>query len=398
MGRSHLRISPDWRRLRASLLTLWLLLSPSGFVGAAIQPDSRRITAEQIRLAAVTDLNNLGGRIEAGSRLELSAGRDVNLVSSTVDHQENSGSICQARSTSVERIATISVSQPDGVLVASAGRDINLIAALQAGNDLNLCTLVTGNSRNINLDDDNYTRRQQCSESGSRIGTQGNLRLTAGANLNARAATLTSTAGDIALAAGQDIRLTAGESVTRTADGSKDVSSTSRVSTSRETVYQTGVLATVVNAGHDLTLTAGTPDNAQTPGRSGKLSIQGSALSAGNSIDLNVGGNLAAQTATRDASGTLQADRITASGIVKGADRQQVSVSKTDDDQRKSQWDKGGSTANAATSQVLGNLAAQGVRSGANDSFTPEALQTGQAAVTALLQSAAKQILLYVLF
>ena len=36
LGR-HLKFSPERRRLRSSLLTLWLLLSPTGLVGAAIQ-------------------------------------------------------------------------------------------------------------------------------------------------------------------------------------------------------------------------------------------------------------------------------------------------------------------------------------------------------------------------
>ena len=104
-----------------------------------------------------------------------------------------------------------------------------------------------------------------------------------------------------------------------------------------------------------------------------------STLSAGNRIDLQVGGNIAAQIGTTDASGQLQADRMSANGVIKGGDRQQVSLSHTDD--------KKGTTTNGPTSKVLGNLSALGIRSGAADSFTPEAMQTGQAAVTALLQS-----------
>jgi len=30
---------PSWRHFSAGLLTVWLLLSPTGLVGAAIQPD-----------------------------------------------------------------------------------------------------------------------------------------------------------------------------------------------------------------------------------------------------------------------------------------------------------------------------------------------------------------------
>ncbi len=80
-----------------------------------------------------------------------------------------------------------------------------------------------------------------------------------------------------------------------------------------------------------------------------------------------------------DSSGKLQADRMTATGVIKGSDRQQISLTHTDD--------KKDTVTNGPTSKVLGNLAAQGIRSGANDSFAPEALQSGQAAVTALMQN-----------
>ncbi|MFA7292942.1 MAG: DUF637 domain-containing protein [Rhodocyclaceae bacterium] len=70
---------------------------------------------------------------------------------------------------------------------------------------------------------------------------------------------------------------------------------------------------------------------------------------------------------------------MTATGVIKGSDRQQVSLIHTSD--------KKGTTSNGPTSKVLGNLAAQGIRSGAADSFAPEALQTGQAAVAALMQN-----------
>lgn len=400
---------------------------------------SGRVTGDQIDLQAATDLNNIGGEIRAASSLAVQAGRDINIVSTTVDYQESSGSIYQKRSTTVDRIAGLYVDKPGGTLAANAGRDLNLVAAqvdsagsaaLQAGNNVNLGTLATSDLRNFDLDADNYSHLQHRSETGSRLSAQGDLSLTAGANLSVRAADLKTSAGDIALTAGQNIQLVAGESATQSAEGSKDVSRSGLVSVSRQSAYQTEVLATRLTAGRDVLINAGAPG---APDGSGNLTVQGTALTAGNdlkiqtsgdlqllaamsqrseflqrstqntkkaetlnfeleqnrvllstltagnAIDLKVGGNLSAQTATRDASAQLQADRITADGIVKGSDRQQVSLTHTDD--------KAGTTTNGPTSKVLGNLAAQGIRSGANDSFSPEAIQTGQAAVTALMQT-----------
>jgi len=96
-----------------------------------------------------------------------------------------------------------------------------------------------------------------------------------------------------------------------------------------------------------------------------------STITAGNGIDLQVGGNIAAQVGTKDSQGNLQADRMTADGVIKGADRQQVSVTGS----------------GAQTSHVLGNLTALGIRNGAADSFAPGAVSGGQAAMTTLLQN-----------
>jgi len=111
-------------------------------------------------------------------------------------------------------------------------------------------------------------------------------------------------------------------------------------------------------------------------------------------LDVQVGGNLQADLGEKRPDGTVNADRMTVNGIVRGDSRQQVSVTRTGD----------GADANPATSQVRGNLAAQGIRNGANDaaqqiplggSFAPTAAnapQSGQAAISALLQSGLIQI------
>ena len=278
--------APRWRRFGASLVTLWLILSPSGFVGAAIHP---------------------------------AAGRDA-------PHVE--GPMAQI---------------PLGNLTLASVGNLSIVA--------NTSTQYLHRDHKRKVDASNELRDNEQAQ-GSVVAAGRDLSITAGANAQAPAANLTVQAS--ALAAERDLTV-------QTTGDLQLLGATSRRTESRQRSDRTSTKLETLNFELD------------------QNRVLLSTLTAGNSIDLKIGGDVAAQTATKDANSQLQADKITATGIVKGSDRQQVSVSKTDD--------KGGSTANAATSQVLGHLAAQGIRSGAADAFTPEALKTGQAAATALLNS-----------
>ncbi len=72
-----------------------------------------------------------------------------------------------------------------------------------------------------------------------------------------------------------------------------------------------------------------------------------STITAGNTVDINVAGNLSAQTGSTNAQGQFEAERMTKDGVLAGAARQQVSVS----------------GASPGHSRVLGDLAAQGTSS-----------------------------------
>ena len=79
---------------------------------------------QQHRIAARTDINNLGGTIEAVNSLQVAAGRDLNVISTTSTQSNDQGS-----RTNINRVAGLYVTGIDGIMLASAGRDINLLAA-----------------------------------------------------------------------------------------------------------------------------------------------------------------------------------------------------------------------------------------------------------------------------
>ncbi|WP_247312405.1 filamentous hemagglutinin N-terminal domain-containing protein, partial [Ralstonia pseudosolanacearum] len=88
-----------------------------------------RITGGDVAVRARTDLDNLGGIIDANNSLSATAGRDLNVATTTRSNSNAQGSL-----TNVSRIAGLYVTAPSGgTLVASAGRDLTLSGA-QIGN------------------------------------------------------------------------------------------------------------------------------------------------------------------------------------------------------------------------------------------------------------------------
>ena len=112
-----------------------------------------RISANELALDAKQDLNNIGGVIAAQDSLNIKAGRDINIESTTQSAQNTIGASSFTR-TNLDRVAGLYVTNPSGagILVASAGNNINLNAAqiqndsthadsrtlIKAGNDINL--------------------------------------------------------------------------------------------------------------------------------------------------------------------------------------------------------------------------------------------------------------------
>jgi hypothetical protein len=343
------------------------------------------------------------------------------------------------------RAANITSAQ--GGLLASAGNDLRIEAGEST---LNVAEQHKTKSKGF-LSSSKTTTRDTLNETSAIASTFSgdNVTLIADRDMAIKGSKIVAT-NDTTLTAGRDIVIgaaTEAHSETHVLDKKKSGFLSSGLDSLNKTSDAQRAQGSIVSAGRDLSLTAGiqpiSDNNGAAPVASapGNLTVQGSALdagrdlaiqttgdlqllaaysqsrettqrttqtrrkletlnfeleqnrvllstlSAGNSIDLQVGGNVAAQIGATDASGKLQADRMTANGVIKGGDRQQVSLTHTDDDQRKSPRDKKGTTTNGPTSKVLGDLSAQGIRSGAADSFNPEAMQTGQAAVTALLQS-----------
>ncbi|KGG92546.1 hypothetical protein P245_11405, partial [Comamonas thiooxydans] len=258
-----------------------------------------RITGDAVALTARTDLDNIGGTLDTDSALLLKAGRDLNVASTTRSDARQAGRSDFSR-TNLDRAAGLYVTSPGGILLASAGRDANLIAAkvinsgkdgqtaIVAGRDLHLGTIKVAEQENNVRNVGNYLNQGYVQDVGTAIDATGDVRLQAGRDLSAIAANVTSEQGALVALAQGDVNILAGEAGSNWSEGrqhkhsgllgssrkttrdsleeTKAVSSTfsgNTVAVQGQNVNVTGSnvvsdAGTVIVAGNDLTIQAAT--------------------------------------------------------------------------------------------------------------------------------------------
>jgi len=265
-----------------------------------------RILGADVGVAARTDLNNIGGTIAANNNLVATAGRDLNVTSTTRTQTNAQGS-----QTNIERVAGLYVTGSTGTLLASAGRDANLIAAaiqnqgsgdttVTANNNVNLGTVTQSSSNRIVWNGNNTRSDSSRVDIGTRIQTQGDLTLQAGNDLDAKAANVTSTLGNLVAIATNNANLTAGEANVQVDEAhqhqGRSSAFSSKTITTRDTLDQTTAQATTfsgktttVLADRDINLTG-----------SNAVSDNGTTLAAQNNLNVAAATNTTLEGHFRD--------------------------------------------------------------------------------------------------
>ncbi|MFB5081376.1 hemagglutinin repeat-containing protein [Raoultella sp. C349492] len=179
------------------------------------------LTGDDVRLSARNDINNIGGIIQGDSSLQAVAGRDINATTTLADARSVSGDNRFSRTT-IDSVSGIYVQGDDGSLTLHSGRDITLSGAqvvasgergevqLVAGRDIQLNDVTTAWRDSLVWDADNALSQSQSSSTGSEVTGKGSVTLSAGHDLSARGALLSSGAA-LNLGAGNNLTLAAGE-------------------------------------------------------------------------------------------------------------------------------------------------------------------------------------------
>ncbi len=203
------------------------------------------IGGKAVSVEAQQDLLNLGGRIIAEDSLIATAGRDLTVESTTSTGSASAGP-SSSSITQLDRLAGLYVTKDAGVLVASAGRDLSVIAGVlssmgnvqvTAGNDVNLRTVDTAYKSDLTANERNYMRQSGTEEMGSQIVSNGSITITTGNDINARAATVNAQ-GSLVVGAGGDIQLVEGRATTQNDDARYARSKNFGSSSSTESRYQ----------------------------------------------------------------------------------------------------------------------------------------------------------------
>lgn len=223
-----------------------------------------RILGEDIGLLARTDLD-IGGSVRAQNSLTAIAGRDLN-VATTTDSRSNA----QGSRITIDRVAGLYVTHGSGGLAAIAGRDLTLTGAvvensgsgateLTAGSDLVMNTVRASYDEALIMNADNFHTSAHHMDIGTGVQSVGDLRLTAGNDMQLTAASVFTEQGALTAIAGRDINLATGEAFMQSDDAHKSSSSgflSSRTTTTRDTLQRTTALGTTLS-GYTATVIAG---------------------------------------------------------------------------------------------------------------------------------------------
>ncbi|WP_370678465.1 hemagglutinin repeat-containing protein [Comamonas sp. GB3 AK4-5] len=206
-----------------------------------VQNLAGRITGGTVAISAALDVDNIGARIDADKALNIQAGRDINLVTTTTEVSNTVGSAAYSRKT-IDRVAGLYVTGADAALQAKAGRDLNLQGAeiingslasdapsggttiLSAERDANFTTVQTAQSQSLVWDAGNYQKRAGSTEIGTQVQGAGAVTISAGHDVNTRAAQVTA-GSELQLAAGNNLNITAGEATSSHDFASKETKS-----------------------------------------------------------------------------------------------------------------------------------------------------------------------------
>ncbi|MGI3429999.1 hemagglutinin repeat-containing protein [Providencia stuartii] len=247
--------------------------------------NSGRIQGKDVQLDALKDIKNIGGEIRGLDNVTLSAGRDI--LSETAQRGDG-------KSQWLDRPASIYVTGDNGQLTLKAVQDINLIAtdignlgvdgktSIIAGRDISLETRDVSSAFDYTHNSSNYYRGANSTEVGTQIQTQGDLTLSAGQDLSARAANVTS-GGELAINVGRDINITSGietsDYVKHTKSTDKGFLSSTTKETHDEVNERTAISSTF--SGDSVKVTAGN-----------NVNIEGSNILGTNDVTVNAGNQL----------------------------------------------------------------------------------------------------------
>lgn len=253
--------------------------------------------ANDLSVVAGRDFSNLGGVLDSRGDLAIDAGRDVNI--SSVEAR-----VSQARGSHYlnERVSQVGAQLSAGRdLDISAGRDLDVIAshlesgrdvALAAGNDA-LITSAANESHFLSKSKKVTQSRDQITQQSSEIHAGRNLSLDVDNDLTIVASRVRAE-NDMDIDAGSDVQVLSAKDESASFYFKKKKGSFGRSSSKQKESYHSTNIASVLEAGNDLTINTSKTEGGGLSIDGGRdVTVIGSQLNAGNDLLVGATGDVA---------------------------------------------------------------------------------------------------------
>lgn len=252
--------------------------------------------SNSLSLKAGQDIKNVASVIQSGGDLSLSAGRDVSLLS--VEERHGFYTERQRSNTVQQHGATLSAGRD---LSLVAGRDLTAVASqidagrnltLAAGEDLNLSSAANeahsfSRSKKVTQSNDQVTQVSTTVKAG------GDVSLSAGQDM-AIVASQVKGQGDVDIDAERDLTIASGQNESASYYQKKSKGSFGRGSSKQQESYHSTNVASVIDAGGDLTVNVSKKADGGIALDGGRdVAVIGSQLKAGGDVMLGATGDVA---------------------------------------------------------------------------------------------------------
>jgi len=271
---------------------------------SVVDSGARIEAANDLTLSAGRNIQNIGSSITAGGRLDLSAGNDVVIASAEADD----GMMRKDKRHFWSKTSTTqygSEVQAGGSISATADNDLSVIASnvkasgdigLSAGRDISVTASANESSseyRYKRSDKKVEKKNSEIIQQASSIESGGDLTVQADNDLTVVASNLNA-ANDVSLDAGRDTNILSAQNENASYYFKSKKGSFGRSKSEQKESYDSGNVASVVEAGHDLTVNASTATGGSLNINGGRdVSVIGSQLNAGNDLLVGATGDVA---------------------------------------------------------------------------------------------------------
>ncbi|MDH1629787.1 hemagglutinin repeat-containing protein [Pseudomonas mosselii] len=249
-----------------------------------------------LSLKAGQDIKNVASVIQSAGDLSLSAGRDVSMLS--VEEREGFYSDRQRNNTVQQHGATVTAGRD---LSIGAGRDLTAVASqidagrnltLAAGEDLNL-TSAANEAHSFSRSKKVTQSKDQVTQVSTTLKAGGDVSLSAGQDM-AIVASQVKGKGDVDIDAERDLTIASEQNESASYYLKKSKGSFGRSSSTQKESYHSTNVASVIEAGGDLTVNVSKKDGGGIALDGGRdVSVIGSQLKAGGDVMLGATGDVA---------------------------------------------------------------------------------------------------------